>query len=424
MRVFKFGGASVKDADAVRNVADVISLYPEDDLVIVISAMGKTTNSLEELVNTYFSGDKQLPERFEALKAFHFDIIQDLFKDPSHTIYDWTNKQFDALEETLNGEPSNDYDYEYDQIVSRGELLSTTIISAFLNEIGTTNQWVSARKLILTDDNYRDARVDWVATNKAVNENLGPLFKGNGRNIAITQGFIGSSGQHTTTLGREGSDYTGAILAYCLEASDLTIWKDVPGVLNADPKWFDNTEKLDSISYREAIELAYYGASVIHPKTIQPLRNKEIPLLVNSFLEPSAEGTIIQLSEDRDDLIPSFIFKMDQVLISISPKDFSFIVEENLSQIFDLFAKARVTINMMQTSAISFSVSVNDDDRRLPPLIKELQQHYHVKYNSGLELVTIRHYDQPTIERVTQGKELLVEQRSRTTARMVMKDIT
>lgn len=425
MKVFKFGGASVKDADAVRNVARVIGLYPGSDLVVVISAMGKTTNALEALTNAYFNGEGDIESRFQELKDFHYHIMRDLFDDPNDHIYEWANKQFAGLEHTLSSQPTDQYDFEYDQIVSKGELLSTTIINAYLNQIGFNSQWYNASQLIRTDDHYREGGVNWEVTQRQVDEQLRPFFKeGKEQHIVITQGFIGSTGKYITTLGREGSDYTGAVLAYCLDAEDLTIWKDVPGVLNADPKWFDNTEKLDEISYREAIELAYYGASVIHPKTIKPLQNKHIPLYVKSFVNPDDEGTVIQPSEERDNLIPSFIFKMDQVLISISPRDFSFIVEENLSHIFDLFAKASVKINLMQNSAISFSVCVNNDERKLPPLIDLLKQHYQVKYNEQLELVTIRHYDQPTIDRVTVGKSVLVEQKSRTTARMVMRDVT
>lgn len=424
MRVFKFGGASVKDADAVRNVARIIGMFPNENIAVVVSAMGKTTNALEALTNHYYTGEGELKQKFEELEEFHYQIISDLFEDNNHTIYEWTNKQLAGLEITLNSQPSDNYDFEYDQIVSKGELLSTTIVNAYLNEAGINSNWYNAKKLVKTDNNYREAKVDWAATELAIHQNLVPYFNQNdNQRIAITQGFIGSDGEYTTTLGREGSDYTGAILAYCLNADNLTIWKDVPGMLNADPKWFDNTEQLSQISYREAIELAYYGASVIHPKTIQPLQNKKISLHVRSFIHPENAGTIIHQSEEGDDLIPSFIFKMDQVLISMSPHDFSFIVEENLSHIFKMFAEAKVKINIMQTSAISFSVSVTNDERRLPQLLDELNKHYNVKYNTGLELVTIRHYDQPTIDRVTANKKVLVSQQTRTTARMVMRDI-
>ncbi len=423
MRVFKFGGASVKNADAVRNVKNIINLF-DDDLTIVISAMGKTTNALEEVVNAHAENDlEKAYSAISQLKSFHQEIIRDLDFESEETeakIY----QIIDDLKARIDSSAAPNYNYDYDQIVSLGEVMSTTIISDYLNKTGCPNFWLDARKLVRTDNNYREGIVDWETTKTLVTEKVNENVNAMDKYIGITQGFLGHTDTfQTTTLGREGSDYTAAILAWCLEAKDVTIWKDVPGVLNADPKWFDNCEKLDKISFKEAIELSYYGASVIHPKTIKPLQNKEIPLYVKSFVTPEAEGTVIQSSIENDHLIPSFIFKMNQILISISPKDFSFIMEKNLSHIFELFSKYGVKINLMQNSAISFSVCTDFDIRKSPDLIKDLKETYNVKYNQGLELVTIRHYDQKTIDRVTVNKAILVEQKSRHTARMVMREL-
>jgi aspartate kinase len=317
-------------------------------------------------------------------------------------------------------EPMDHYDFIYDQDVSFGEIISTKIVSAFLQDNGIANTWLDARKLVQTDNTYREAKVNWAVTEERISDVVSTTD--NNKKIYLTQGFIGHTEEGlTTTLGREGSDFTAGIFAYCLDAEDVTIWKDVPGMLNADPKWFEETEKLDEISYREAIELAYYGASVIHPKTIKPLQNKQIPLLVKSFLDPESEGTIIQASNRSDQLITSYIFKRDQILLSVSPKDFSFIVEHNLRDIFNAFHEHRVKINLMQNSAISFSACAGGDQVRIDALIEDLSSDFAVKYNSGVELLTIRHYDQETIARLTKGKEILVIQRSRQTARIVMK---
>jgi aspartate kinase len=312
----------------------------------------------------------------------------------------------------------------YDQIVSQGEVLSSVIVSHFLKEQGVDNQWFDARQLIRTDSTFREGRVDWEASQRLVNANLIPFYIGAvGARVALTQGFIGSTSiELTTTLGREGSDYTAAILAYLLDAKDVTIWKDVAGVMNADPRRYADAVKFDKISFREAIELSYYGASVIHPKTIKPLQNKGIPLYVKSFLAPGEPGTVIQANEDFDHLVPSFIFKSNQILISIIPRDFSFIVEQNLRDIFDVFAALGVRVNLMQNSALSFSVSVDNNEDKIPELIRRLQENYKVKYNENTELVTIRHYDQKTIDMLSEGKEILVTQLSRHTARMVTRD--
>lgn len=420
LKVFKFGGASVKDAQAVKNVGKVIQLYNEP-LVIVISAMGKTTNALEELVNAYYFKENKVNVLLEKVKTFHFDIMNELFENKNHQIYTDIHNTFVEIEWEIEEEPQRTYDYVYDQIVSVGELLSTKIVSAYLNEVNINNHWIDARALIQTDNTYRKANIDWKLTTELIQSSIPKVFNSENKYV-ITQGFIGASSENfTTTLGREGSDFSAAILAHCLGAASVTIWKDVPGMLNADPKWFEDTQQLEHISYHEAVELAYYGATVIHPKTIKPLQNKKIPLHVKSFLEPTLKGTLIDEHTEGDKLIPSFIFKMDQVLISISAKDYSFIVEDNLSQIFAQLSAHNITVNLMQNAAISFSICIDFNPFTTMKLIEELQQDYHVLYNENLELVTIRNYDEATIKRVTVNKAILVEQKSRNTARFVMK---
>lgn len=420
MKVFKFGGASVKDPEAVQNVKRVLDLYPDEDLVVVISAMGKTTNALEALIAAHIAHSDS-NRLFDEISAYHEKILSALFPSKTAEIYTVVAHFLEQIKKILNEEPTDHYDYIYDQVVSYGELLSTKIVSAFLNRNGIENSWLDARSLIRTDNTYREGKIDWPTTDAKIKLAISNKKK-SARQIYITQGFIGHTEEGlTTTLGREGSDFTAGIFAYCLDAEDVTIWKDVPGMLNADPKWFEETEKLDEISYREAIELAYYGASVIHPKTIKPLQNKQIPLLVKSFLDPESEGTVIQASNRSDQLITSYIFKRDQILLSVSPKDFSFIVEHNLRDIFNAFHEHRVKINLMQNSAISFSACAGGDQVRVDALIEDLSSDFAVKYNSGVELLTIRHYDQETIARLTKGKEILVIQRSRQTARIVMK---
>ncbi|MCO6499488.1 MAG: aspartate kinase [Vicingus serpentipes] len=421
MKVFKFGGASVKDAEAVKNVGGVIRQY-NDDLVVVISAMGKTTNALEKVVDAYYHKKPTLASHLQELKDFHFQILNDLFENKQHPVFDEIHNTFVEIEWEIEEVPSRSYDYIYDQIVSIGEVLSTKIVSAFLNKLGIKNMWLDVRDVIQTDNTHRNAKVDWRHTEERAQSVISPLIQTDEQSVVITQGFIGSSSElFTTTLGREGSDFTAGILAYCLNAEDVTIWKDVPGMLNADPKWFDNTEKLDNISYHEAVELAYYGATVIHPKTIKPLHNKNIPLYVKSFLLPNESGSVINQNTSQDGKVPSFIFKMNQVLISISSKDYSFIMEDHLSHIFGVLAQQGIKINLMQNSALSFSICVDFDEQKTMQLIDVLRQEYKVLYNDNLELVTIRHYDQQTINRVTIDKEILVEQKSRHTARLVMK---
>ncbi len=411
MEVFKFGGASVKDAAGVQNLGQIVKQGL--NAVVVVSAMGKTTNALEDLVRAYVHQQADTTQsQLTALITYHNSIMDALTGD-----FSLVHQTFTHLERYLMQPSNGSYNEIYDQIVSLGEVLSTQIVAAYLTQTGLATQWLDARRLIRTDENFREGRVDWDETNKRINQ----AVTENG--IKVTQGFIGQTPDgRTTTLGREGSDYTAAIFAYCLNAESVTIWKDVPGVLNADPKWFDDTVLLDKLTYQDAIELAYYGATVIHPKTIKPLQNKGIPLYVRSFLKPDAPGTAIG-NYERPLLTPSFIFKINQVLISLHPNDFSFIAEDNLSRIFGRFAQAGVKINLMQNTAISFSVAVDNNPDRVPALLAQLKQDFRVSYNDGLELITIRYYDQSTIDRVLVNKKLLLEQKSRYTVQLVVKDL-
>lgn len=421
MKIFKFGGASVKDAEAVKNVASILNLYKGEKIVVVISAMGKTTNMLEELINRYYHKTGNPGAILEEVTAFHFEIMHALFPDRNHPVFAEINNCFVEIEWSLEDETGKGYAFIYDQVVAVGELISSKIISAYLNDNGSSNHWLDVRDCIRTDNTYREGIVDWECTCRFINEVIPAAF--NKDQLIVTQGFIGSTSENfTTTLGREGSDYSAAILAYGLNAEQVVIWKDVPGILNADPKWFEKTTKLDQLSYNEAIELSYYGATVIHPKTIKPLQNKAIPLYVKSFIVPVAPGTVICDTLVVQPLIPSFIFKINQMLLSISANDFSFIIEENLSIIFGLFANHGVKINLMQNSAISFSVCIDNDPFKVPPLIDELKQRFKVLYNDQLELVTIRHYNQEVINEITQNKEIFIEQKSRNTAQFVIKD--
>lgn len=415
MKIFKFGGASVRDAESVRNVASVLKRFPSGNLTVVVSAMGKTTNALEKLAEAFFYR-KDYKAVFDEIRQYHFAVLEKLFPDHSHLVFREIREIFSSLENKLAGSAGGAFNKEYDQVVSTGELLSTKIVSAYLNHAGINNNWIDVREIIHTDNTWREGKVNWELTEKS-------SAMLNSNSIYVTQGFIGRTPDNfTTTLGREGSDYTAAILAYCTNAESVTIWKDVPGVMNADPKWFDETRLIDQMSYQDAIELSYYGATVIHPKTIKPLQNKKIPLYVRSFLQPDEKGTVI--NDLQSPLpVPCFIFKINQILLSISPKDFSFIVEENFSEIFRIFSEFNVKVNVMQNSAISFSVCADNDERKIPGLIAKLRENFRVLYNDNLELITIRYYDQPTIDRVCLGKKILLEHKSRYTVQLVVKNI-
>lgn len=425
LKVYKFGGASVKDADAVRNVAAILKNFAPEKLVVIVSAMGKITNALEKVLNAWYESDERLNNFVQEIIDYHQGIMASLFPDKTHPVYFKTDLLFGELEGYLNSPPSLQYDFDYDQLVCFGELISTTIISEYLVSEGLNSRWFDVRELVSTDETWREGKVNWDTTTLQIREQVSGFLDAAETKpaIALTQGFLGATPKGaTTTLGREGSDYTAAIFAYATQAEEMVIWKDVPGLLNADPKYFSVTEKLASISYREAIELSYYGATIIHPKTIKPLQNKDIPLRIKSFVHPAEDGSIIHESTSADSLIPSFIFKVNQVLISISPRDFSFIDEQSLSDILAVFADNSIHISLMQNSAISFSVCVDYNERRLSQLFGALGKEYKVKYNTGLELITIRHYDQATIDRVLEeGKTVLLEMRSRLTAQFVVR---
>ncbi len=420
IKVFKFGGASIKDADGFRNVKKILEQFPKEQLVIVVSALGKTTNALEEIAHTYFNKGNATP-LLESLKQKHVEILDQLFADKKNPVYDEVNNTFVEIDWILEDTPAESYDYLYDQIVSIGEMASTKMLAAYLFENKLPVKWMDARDLIRTDNTYREGKINWELTEKMVREKVTPVLAEN--KWVLTQGFLGGTSENfTTTLGREGSDYTAAALAYCLGAESVTIWKDVPGVLNADPRYFPKAQKIDKLGYLEAIEMTYYGATVIHPKTIKPLQNKGIPMNVRSFIQPAEAGTNIAESHDSLLLPAIMVLKKNQVLISISAKDFSFIAEENLGYIYNLLSKYRIKSNMMQNAAISFSICADNDEAKVKPFVEELSQHYHTLSNDKLELLTVRHYTDSVLSSLTAGRNILMEQKTRNTAQLVMKE--
>ncbi|MFZ4862789.1 aspartate kinase [Sphingobacterium sp. Mn56C] len=419
MQVFKFGGASVKNAENIKNATAIISSYTSSELLVVVSAIHKTTNKLEEITQAFVNQDADPFTLLAAVKKDHFDILTQLFDDHNHPIFNEINNNFVEIEWILEEEPQDPYDFLYDQIVSQGELVSSKILAAYAQHIGIPTKWIDARDYIQTDNRYREATVNWDLTEDKIGREIPPIL---GEKVIITQGFIGSTSENfTTTLGREGSDYSAAIFAAGLNVADITIWKDVPGVLNADPKWFEKTELIPELSYTDAIELTYYGATVIHPKTIKPLQNKNITLNVRSFLNPDQPGTKIRTTNQTLP-VPSFIFKVDQILISIQPRDFSFIVEDNLSHIFNLFHQHRIKNNMMHNTAIRFSVVVDNTGENVDSLLADLEKRYKVTVESGLELITIRYYNQETIDRVLVNKEIIRELKDSYTCQMLVKN--
>lgn len=416
VKVFKFGGASVRSAEGVQNLASVVKRY-SSNLVIVVSAMGKTTNALELILSKYLENDTTYTDDLEKLKKYHLDITDALFNSHNTTIRNQVEVLFSEIIKFINSNKNQDYNFCYDQIVSYGELISTSIVSEYLNAQGIKNTWIDARSCLRSDTNYREGNIDY-RDSQFLSERA---FNFIDTSIYLTQGFIaGTNFNTTTTLGREGSDYTAAILANLLNAEDVTIWKDVEGVLNADPKIFKNTCKLDFVSFQEAIELAYCGAQIIHPKTIKPLQNKKIPLYVKSFLNPDAVGTKILHSDVPLKLPPVLVLKQNQVLISLTPRDFSFVIEDSLSQIFALLYKHRVKVNMIHTSAITFSICVDEEKHYLPAAIEDLKKDFVVKYNKNLELLTIRHYTATAINEQIGERQVYMQQRTRSTARFVM----
>jgi aspartate kinase len=417
MRIFKFGGASVKDAEGIKNVVSVLEKVGHEDTLLVISAMGKSTNALEVVIKNYFEKSNELHASLQEVRKYHNQILMDLFDDEEHDVFYTVNSHFADLEYFIRSNKSPNYNFVYDQVVSFGEIVSTTIVSYYFNHVGLKNNWVDVRNFIKTDNNYRDAEVDWAKTQQLISKGIKK------KSLNITQGFLGSDENNfTTTLGREGSDYTAAIFAYCLGAESVTIWKDVPGVMNSDPRFFENAVLLNQISYREAIELAFYGASVIHPKTLQPLQRKEIPLFVKSFINPLLPGTSVSKGADLEPQTPCFIVKKEQLLISLSSIDFSFIMEENISEIFALFHQHKIKVSLIQNSAISFSVCVEDKFGNFGELKTILSKKFKVAYNEDVSLYTIRHFDDKAAKIVENGKNVLVKQISRETMQLVTKE--
>ncbi len=414
MEIFKFGGASVKDAASVRNVLNVLHKTGTSDKTIVVSAMGKTTNALENVVSAYLQKDKIPGDILNGIKEAHLHIVKELFPSKQAPVFSKIDRFFDDLQNFMAHNKSTKYDFVYDQIVSFGELISTVIVSEYLLQQDINHTWLDARNLIKTNSTYRDAGVNWEETQEKIIKEIKP------GGLYITQGFIAAdSNNFTTTLGREGSDYSAAILAYCLNAEKVIIWKDVPGVLNGDPRVFENSQLLHQISYEEAIELAFFGASVIHPKTLQPLQRKEIPLYVKSFLNPEGEGTAVSKGQPLIPAVPCFIVKKNQVLISLSSLDFSFMVEENISEIFKLFHLYQMKVDLIQNSAISFAVCVDNRFNNLEKLIQHLKARFKVNYIPGVSLYTIRHFDNAALENLEKGKKILLKQVTQNTVQLV-----
>ena len=418
MKIFKFGGASVKDADGVRNILSVLKHTGFDNTLIVVSAMGKTTNALENVVHSYFENKEQFPKKLEAVRSYHHQIIAGLFSDEKVLVTEKIDSLFDGALGFLFDNAVDNYSLVYDQVVSIGELVSSTIISYYMRHEDIENTWLDARKCVKTDTYYRDANLDWEKTKTEI------LTMVKGNSTLISQGFIGSAPNGmTTTLGREGSDYSAAIFAYAIVADSVTIWKDVPGVLNGDPREFEDTVLLNQISYREAIELAFYGASVIHPKTLQPLQRKEIPLYVKSFENPENTGTVVSKGKILEPYVPCYIVKKNQTLLKLSSKDFSFIIEDNISEIFALLHQYKMRVEMIQNSAISFSICIFNKYSKLESLVNALNAKFNVKVTDQVALYTIRHFDKPAINFIkNKVGSILLEQRTTDTAQFVVMD--
>ncbi len=417
MQVFKFGGASVKDAASIKNLAQLMKQFSAEKLLIVVSAMGKTTNALEKLSSAYINQAADLSIIFAEIKAYHYQILAELF-DFSDRIFDEVENTFVEIEWMIEEEPHDDPDFIYDQIVSIGELVSSRIVTAYLNKVGIKSRWLDARGYIQTNNTYREGLVDWEKTQAQISQDLPEMLQAE---MLVTQGFLGGTSENfTTTLGREGSDYSAAIFASCLNANSVTIWKDVDGVYNADPKRFQNIVKFDQLSYVEAVEMAYYGASIIHPKTIRPLQNANIPLYVKPFLKPTENGTVINL-EEFPVKVPIIIVKPNQVLVSVFSKDHSFINENHLSEIYKLLADLHFKVNLVQTSALSFTFCLDDDAGKFEKLLQKLKPGFNYRYNTETDLITVRHYEAELLKELSAGKTILLEQVSRNTAQLLIK---
>ena len=418
MKVYKFGGASVNDASGITNLAKIVSAETSG-LVIVVSAFGKTTNSLEKVLKAWLSSDEKSTELLEEVYNGHLLIVEELFGKGSE-VRGRIDTSFSMLRNYLMTAPRGKYDFDYDQIVSFGEIWSTIIVEAFLKMSGMNTEWTDIRESLITDDRFRDANILWSESSGRIVK----AFDDIDNKIYVTQGFIGGTvaGQ-TTTLGREGSDYTAAVIGNMFDAECVVFWKDVPGILNADPKWRPDAQKLQEISYKEAVEMTFAGAKVIHPKTIKPLHNKNIPLYVRSFIDPLEKGTIIKADAQPEKIIPIFIKKEDQILISILPKDFSFVMGDNLSRVFHAFLTNGIKVNLVQASAVSINVCVDDERVKVEALIQDIIKDFKAIYNDEVEMLTIRHYTTEALESITLGREILLEQRTRRIVRFVMKKV-
>ncbi|MGA1978768.1 MAG: aspartate kinase [Bacteroidales bacterium] len=418
MKVFKFGGASVKDAAGIRNLADIV-LGEKDNLAVVVSAFGKTTNALELVIRSWLAGDAIYKDHLENIYSYHLGVVEDLFPF-GNSAKNGIDISFAGLKEYLSSARKSSYDFEYDQVVSYGEIWSTIIVAEYLNKSGIKAEWIDIRKNLLTDDCYRDANILWNESKSRISKTFDFAKSG----IYVTQGFIGGTvSGRTTTLGREGSDYSAAILANMLDADSLTVWKDVPGLLNADPKWLPGARKVEEMSYREAVEMTFSGAKVIHPKTIKPLQNKGIPLYVKSFLDQGEKGTRVVADPTLKQIMPVFIRKENQVLISILPKDFSFVMGDNLSMIFHRFMLNGIKVNLVEASAVTIDVCVDDERPRIDILLESFKEEYSAIYNENVELLSIRHYNQEAIDKITKGREIMLEQKTRSTVRFVVRKV-
>jgi len=420
LKVFKFGGASVKDAEGFRNVARILTSYTGDPIAVVVSATGKTTNALEHVVRHYYAGDGMAQNVLEEIKQYHIDLVSELFP-ANGEVMDDLNDAFVEMEWMLEDAPHEDYDYTYDQIVSVGEIISSKILAHYLSHLNLSNIWFDIRNVVVTDNTFRDAKVLWEQTQQYAVSKLMPLLTTH--NLVVTQGFIGSTSENfTTTLGREGSDYTAAILSFCLNVGSMHIWKDVPGVLSGDPKLFDDVVRLPRLSYSEAIEMTYYGAKVIHPKTIKPLQNKQIPLYVRPFSEPDNEGTLIS-DEIELSYPPVVVIEPDQTLLHISTNDFSFVAEHHLSMIFSLLATHRLKVNMMRNTAISFTVCVNHAPDRIERFGHALGEEFKLTADHDLELITIRHYNDEILTEMKKDRLVLFEEKLQETVQMTVRKL-
>lgn len=419
MKVFKFGGASIKDANAIKNVVSILDTFQED-LVVVFSASGKTTNALEQVVELATHDKAAAYQQLQEIINKHLLIAKALGPSVGDAYAAHLPPLISQIEPAMDAGTTLPYDQLYDQVVGLGEMLSTRLLSIYLNQQGISNQWMDIRQIIRTDDRFRDGRVIWDITQQQVTEHLMPQLKGQ---HVVVQGFLGQTAAgDTTTLGREGSDYTASILAYCLEAEAVMIWKDVPGVLNADPRYFDTVTKIDYLSYKDAIEMTYFGAKVIHPKTIQPLQKKKIPLYVKSFIEPAGEGTVIRDQSEFSFIPPMIVVKPNQMLLQLSTLDFSFIAEDHLSYIYDQFARSKVKMNLVQNSAISLRISFDRDERKLKPLLEGLEARFEVRHDFPLKMITLRYFNEDLLQQMKQTGQVILEERMRNTAQLLLKE--